>query len=229
MEVKKCIRRGITLLGLSSFAVLGACSDGDSGSSGNPLTVSPAANLTSAQDNYDSLCVSCHLADGTGTTGDRDLTDITPQRYSLASLEAKIRDTMPQSFPPACEGDCAEDTAALVLCNFNPEVTDGCSEVATAIVVPPAADLTAGAASYGSMCAGCHLADGTGSSPSRDVTDILPYDYATDSGYTFDSLTAKIHDTMPKASPATCQNDCAIDTSAHILCSFNPDVAEGCL
>jgi len=136
---------------------------------------------------------------------------------------------MPKSFPAACEGDCAEDTAALVLCNFNPEVADGCSEVATSIVVPPAADLETGQTSYDSMCASCHLAAGTGSSPSRDLTDILPYDYATDSGYTFNSLTAKIQDTMPKNGPTACQNECAVNTAALVLCSFNPDVAEGCL
>ncbi len=33
---------------------------------------------------------------------------------------------------------------------------------------------------------------------------------------------------MPPTDPGACVDACAADTAAHILCSFNPGLAEGC-
>ncbi|MFP6629154.1 MAG: c-type cytochrome [Myxococcota bacterium] len=211
--------------------------DGDSGSSGNPLTVTvPAtANLNSGQASYKVGCAACHNTDGTGGIGPPALTNITPydpatgNGYSFDSLTAKIHATMPPLpfSSSACEDDCAEDTAALILCSFNPMVAEGCSDAATGIVVPATADLTAGQSRYASQCQGCHRADGMGPT-NRNLTDIVPYRSNPAKGYTFDSLTAKIRDTMPKTSPPACVGDCAVNTAAHILCELVPDSAEGC-
>ena len=239
MELKNWLRQGIVLLSLLNFALLAACfPDGYSGSSGNPLTVTvPAtASLNSGQASYDVGCAGCHNTDGTGGIGPPALTNITPydpatgNGYSFDSLTEKIHATMPPApfSSSACEDDCAEDTAAVILCSFNPMVAEGCSDAATGIVVPATADLDAGHTSYHSFCEGCHLESGMGTNPSRDLTDIVPYLSDPAKGYTFDSLTAKIRDTMPKTGPAACVDDCAVNTAAHVVCEFAPDSAEGC-
>jgi len=164
----------------------------------------------------------------------RDLTGImaydeeTDTGYTYDSLVSKITDTMPKGAPQVCVGECAENTAAAILCDFNPSVTDDCDRADTDIVVSAAANVEAGQISYDVLCVDCHLADGTGTSPGRDLTDLMVYDYETDSGYTFRSLEAKIADTMPRGNEGACVGECATNTAALILCAFNPEISEGC-
>lgn len=224
--------RAIILFGLLSVAFLPACGGGESGSSGSPLS---STNLTSGWAAYEAQCQGCHMADGTGTSPSRDLTDISltvaetgSGAYTFDSLVAKINDTMPRGGAEFCEDDCAEDTAAVILCNFNPGVSGDCGDSSTDIVVPEEADLVAGQSSYDTYCVGCHRSDGSGSNPGRDLRDLVPYDYGTGSGYTFDSLVAKINDTMPPSGPVACQGDCAVNAASVILCSFDSEIAGGC-
>jgi mono/diheme cytochrome c family protein len=236
MKVKNSTLRGAVVIGLVVLTGGFGCSDSDTGSN-DLISVPASANLTSGQESYDASCVGCHLADGTGSNSFRDLTDITKEDpaampvtgYTFASLQAKINDTMPAGNAAACEGDCAENTAAMILCNFNPMVASGCGQADTKIVVPATADLEAGEASYAASCQTCHLANGMGTNPGQNLTDIAAFDYGSGSGYTFASLQAKVHDTMPPPTPTLCEGDCAQNTAAHIMCTFNPDVAEGCI
>ena len=138
--------RATVFFSLLSLVVLTACG-GDSGSSGNPLAVPSSANLTSGWGVYEVQCEGCHGADGTGNgISSRNLTAITAYDeetgtgYTFDSLMAKINDTMPKGSPAFCEGECAEDAAAMILCDFNPTVTDGCDKTDIAIVVPAAAE-----------------------------------------------------------------------------------------
>ena len=228
MKVKNSTLRGAVVIGLVVLTGAFGCSDSDTGSN-DLISVPASANLTSGQESYDASCVGCHLADGTGSGGVNDITKEDPVAmtgYTFASLQGKIHTTMPQFDPTLCIDDCAENTAAMILCNFNPMVAAGCGQADTKIVVPATADLAAGQASYDTLCLGCHLADGTGRG---GVNDITPYDYAMDSGYTFASLQGKIHTTMPQLDPTLCIDDCAENTAAHVMCTFNPDVAEGCI
>ncbi len=231
MKVKNATLRGAVVIGLVVLTGAFGCSDSDTGSN-DLISVPASANLTSGQDSYDTLCVDCHLADGTGRGGVNDITKEDPAAmtgYTFASLQAKINDTMPAGNATACEGDCAANAAAMILCNFNPMVAAGCGQADTKIVVPATADLAAGQVSYDALCLGCHLADGMGTSAGRNITDIAAYDYGTGSGYTFGSLQGKIHTTMPQIDPTLCIDDCAENTAAHVMCTFNPDVAEGCI
>ena len=109
-----------------------------------------------------------------------------------------------------------------------PDGYSGSSGNPLTVTVPATASLNSGQASYDVGCAGCHNTDGTGGIGPPALTNITPYDPATGNGYSFDSLTAKIRDTMPKTGPAACVDDCAVNTAAHILCRFVPDSAEGC-
>ena len=45
---------------------------------------------------------------------------------TFETLESKIHTTMPQFNSPACQGACAENTAAYIFCEFNPNLAEGC-------------------------------------------------------------------------------------------------------
>ena len=88
--------------------------------------------------------------------------------------------------------------------------------------VPVSADPVSGGAQYAADCAFCHGASGDGTASGSPLVGCL------NCQSTFEALENKIQATMPPTDPGACVDACAADTAAHILCSFNPGLAEGC-
>ena len=88
--------------------------------------------------------------------------------------------------------------------------------------VPVSADPVSGGAQYAADCAFCHGASGAGTASGSPLVGCL------NCQSTFEALENKIQATMPPTDPGACVDACAADTAAHILCSFNPGLAEGC-
>jgi hypothetical protein len=124
------LTRGIVLLSLLAFVGVVGCSDTgtETGSSVDMIRIADASNLTSGDTTYNTTCISCHGADGTGRGGVNDImvgTD--PGQYpDFDALVAKIDSFMPTSNPALCQGDCARDVAAHVMCAYNQGLAAGC-------------------------------------------------------------------------------------------------------
>ncbi len=101
-----------------------------------------ALDLNNGEQEYTSMCVSCHGANGDGDT------HIDDDEFNLASLTELIDDEMPVGNAGNCVGECARDIAAFILNGYEAEVA-----------VP---DLNNGEQEYRSMCVGCHGANGDG-------------------------------------------------------------------
>ena len=207
------------------------CTDSTGTFSGSSLTtrvpaeVPAVANLSDGRDRYSLACASCHGPAGKGTPLGNSLQGCESCRQNFDELRRRIHATMPATDPGACSDvdNCPRDTAAHILCQFNPDLAEGCSDAFSKAEVPPTANLTTGAAEYTANCAFCHGASGEGSAfyPGSLV------DCEVCKG-TFEGLQNKIHFAMPPTNSASCVDDCAENTAAHILCQFNPDLAEGC-
>jgi len=218
------------LAGFFLAIVLGcADSDGQFVGSSQKAQVPTVANLTSGLSNYSNSCAGCHSADGSGTAQGNALVNCESCRAGFDDLARRIHATMPEGDPTLCEdtqsNSCARDTAAHILCSFNPELAEGCDEAISLAVVPPEADRVAGETSYQQNCFFCHGPTGTGNPPfGTDLTNCQ----VCDGG--FDALESKILHTMPPGAPTNCSGECALDTAAHVLCAFNPDLvdAESC-
>ena len=219
---------GRTIVGLLvSTGLAVGCSDVTSqyDSGGSQKTQVPAAaNLTSGSTQYLGQCASCHAADGSGTALGNSLVACESCQESFEKLVARIHATMPQGSPATCADtdNCARNTAAHILCSFNPDEAEGCGEASTATaIIPATADLTQGAADYALQCAGCHRPDGNAPG-SRNLIGCNACQG------TFEALESKIELTMPPPFGTSCTGECAENTAAHIFCAFNPGLADGC-
>jgi cytochrome c len=196
-----------------------------------PATASPGLGSVS----YGQQCRFCHGALGQGviigeTVLGPPLTECESCSTNFAALQAVIEDTMPSIQNTAlCQGQCAENTAAFILCEFNGELADGCDNPLQKPMIPPSADLAAGEAIYGSiaspgLCNSCHGENGQLGAPPRQLVGFN----CTSCQGDFEALQTKIHLSMPAGSPVSCQDQCAEDTAAFILCGLNSDLAVGC-
>ena len=206
-----------------------ACSDSlgsNSGSSTVKAQVPATANLSTGLARYSTDCASCHGPSGLGTASGNSLTNCESCEGSFDALDVRIRATMPQGNPAACEDTdgCARDTAAYILCAFNPDHAEGCDGAISNAVVPATANLTSGEAQYDTGCAFCHGANGSGTAFGSDLTSCQVC------GGDFEDVENKIHTTMPPPNPAACADAdaCAENTAAFVLCSFNPSITDGC-
>ncbi len=221
-------KEGRAIVGLLlSVGLFAGCSDIASQYSGGSQKsqVPAAANLTSGANQYVGQCASCHGADGSGTPLVNSLQACESCQGTFESLVARIHATMPQGSPTACEDsdNCARDTAAHVLCSFNPDLVEGCGEASTATaIIPASADLGQGMTLYGQQCGICHAANGSGTPVGP------PLQNCNTCQATFEALESKIQNTMPPPSGAGCTGACAENTAAYIFCSFNPGLADGC-
>jgi mono/diheme cytochrome c family protein len=185
--------------------------------------VPPTANLTTGAAEYTANCAFCHGANGRGSAfypGSLENCEVC--KGTFEGLQNKIHFSMPPPTGASCVDDCAENTAAHILCQFNPDLAEGCSNASTKAEVPPTADLTAGASRFNSQCLGCHRFNLSNCIYCRE---------------TFDVLQNKIRDTMPRGNSGACidpapgvsdPSNCAENTAAHIFCVINPSLAEGC-
>jgi len=106
-----------------------ACSDSNSGSSTMKAQIPVTANLATGRISYEAGCLGCH-----GVAGDaappRNLIgdECIECQGPFEGLEDYIRDFMPQGNPAGCVDTdaCAENTAAYILCEFNPTLAEGC-------------------------------------------------------------------------------------------------------
>ena len=211
---------------LLSVGLFAGCSDIASQYSGGSQKsqVPAAANLTSGANQYVGQCASCHGADGSGMVLVNSLQTCESCQGTFESLVARIHATMPQDSPAACEDsdNCARDTAAHVLCSFNPDLVEGCGQASTATaIIPASADLGQGMTDYTLKCATCHRADGA----APGFRNLIGCNACQG---TFEALEAKIQITMPPPFGAGCTGACAENTAAYIFCSFNPGLADGC-
>jgi len=196
----------------------------DSGGS-QKTQVPAAANLTSGSTQYLGQCASCHAADGSGTALGNSLVACESCQGDFEKLVARIHATMPQGSPATCADtdNCARNTAAYILCSFNPDEAEGCGETSTATaVIPATADLGQGMTFYDQQCSFCHAPDGSGTNFGPSVQN------CNSCQGTFEALESKIELTMPPPLGTSCTGDCAEDTAAHIFCAFNPGLADGC-
>jgi len=210
-----------------------ACSDsmgsGSGGSGDGPKAQVPAeADLNTGLATYSTTCATCHGAAGHGTPKGNSLWDCESCKGSFDALQDRVLITMPENNPDACaDGDgCARDTAAYILCEFNPDHAEGCTWTppVTGPTVPASADLVSGQASYDAGCEFCHGVSGEGS---LFGTDLTACQVCTG---TFEAVQDTILLTMPKGNPGACTDadSCAENTAAYILCAFNPGLAQGC-
>lgn len=219
-------KQGRAIMGLLlSVGLFAGCSDIASQYSGGSQKsqVPAAANLTSGANQYVGQCASCHGIDGSGiATLGNSLLACESCQGTFEQFVARIHATMPQGSPTDCgESDnCARDTAAYVLCSFNPDLVAGCPTA----TIPGTADLGQGMTLYDQQCGFCHIADGSGSPLGP------PLQNCNNCQTTFEALEDLIRDTMPAVpfSPTGCVDSCAEDTAAYIFCSFNPGLADGC-
>ena len=212
---------------LLSAGLFAGCSDVasqyDAGGS-QKSQVPAAANLTSGSSQYLGQCASCHAADGSGTALGNSLVACESCQQDFDQLVARIHATMPQGLPAACDDSdhCARDTAAHILCSFNPDAAEGCGEASTATaIIPATADVAQGMTDYTLQCAGCHRANGAGPG-ARNLIG------CNSCQGTFEALETKILLTMPPPFGAGCTGACAENTAAYIFCAFNPGLADGC-
>ena len=195
-----------------------------------PGTASPGLGSIS----YNQQCQLCHGNQGQGVTVGEfvlgpSLANCPSCTTGFAALQAEIENTMPQNNATMCQGECAENTAAYILCEFNPELADGCDNPLQKPIVPASADLTAGAAAYGTagnpgLCNSCHGNDGSLGNPGRQL---VGSNCASCQG-SFEGLQNRIHTTMPNGFPTACVDTCAENTAAFVLCELNSDIAVGC-
>lgn len=232
-EAKKIPNRLLGALCALCLATALACTDstGQYSGSSQKAQVPAAANLTSGIASYANECAVCHAADGSGMSSGafvgNPLKDCESCRAGFDALQSRIHATMPERDPAACRANdsdvCARDTAAHILCAFNPDLAEGCELASTKAVVPPEANKNRGATLYRTQfCQFCHGPQGEGTAFGSDLTNCQVCRGA------FGGLQSKIHTTMPPSAPNSCTNDCAMDTAAHVLCAFNPQLAEGC-
>lgn len=226
--------RLICLFSCFSLAIALGCTDSDGqfvGSS-QKAQVPTVANLTSGISNYASACAACHATDGSGTERGNSLLGCESCKAGFDPLVSRIHATMPEGNPAACQDSesdtCARDTAAHILCALNPDLVEGCSEAISLAVVPPEADRVQGEESY-AQCQFCHGVEGQGVEFNGRVFGPPLTDCQVCQG-SFEGLESYIHDTMPPSAETNCSGQCALDTAAHVLCAFNPDLvdAESC-
>jgi mono/diheme cytochrome c family protein len=137
MQKLNKLNRGIVVLSLLAFVGVVGCSDSDTVESGSPMlvaleiegTTTTPANLMAGAATYESPCTNCHGADGTGRGGVNDIAfgAGAGEYVDFDALVLKIDTSMPPSDPSSCQGDCARDVAAHVMCTYNSQlVTSGC-------------------------------------------------------------------------------------------------------
>ncbi len=207
-----------------------ACTDSTGNYSGGSLKaqVPAEASQASGAADYNAACSGCHGAQGLGTSAGNSLRDCQSCTGTFANLQDRIHVTMPEGSPAGCEDACADDTAAHILCAFNPEHADGCKTV-----IPGTASPGLGSVSYNQQCQLCHGNQGLGVTVVDPLTDeefVLGPSLANCPSCTtgFAALQAEIENTMPQNNATICQGECAENTAAYILCEFNPGLADGC-
>ncbi|MDG2333379.1 MAG: cytochrome c [Myxococcota bacterium] len=107
---------------------LASCSDSNSGSSHTKAQIPVTADLASGRADYEGRCLTCHGVAGNAPAPRNLIGDeCILCQGAFEPLEDYIRDFMPQTDPLSCVGACAENTAAYILCEFNPTLTEGCA------------------------------------------------------------------------------------------------------
>ena len=190
MELKNWLRRGMALLSLLSFALLAACFDGYSGSSGNPVNDPPVAVADALSVDQGGTATALTGGATSVLTNDTDaendpLTAVLvsgPSSGSLAlnpdgtfSYTHDGSETVSDSFSYLAKDTSDDSNTVSVSITVNP----------LTVAVPATANLNSGQASYDARCDACHDTDGTGTIGRPALTNITPYDPATGNGYSF--------------------------------------------
>ncbi len=241
---------GIVMLCLTASI---ACTDSTGNYSGGslkaqvPATANPSQGATEySQIQGSDSCASCHGAQGLGTSRGNPLVGCEACNRGFDTLQDKIHFSMPEQDWRLCDDtdNCAENTAAYIFCQFNPELAEGCPAPAEAVIPDPPSPLTKmdmlamGKASYEApdpsfSCMSCHGENGASLVFSQGL--IFSQGGCGSCDGTFDDLSNYIAASMPPITfaldPSRCDDtnsSCATDTAAYIFCCFNPGLADGC-
>ena len=251
MTKDRSLHKTSSYLGLTALCltVATACTDPTGTFSGSSLKAQIPATASKDQgkteyfavQNSDS-CSTCHGAQGQGTDRGNALVNCQNCKGSFDDLRDHIHFSMPEQDWRLCdeENSCAENTAAFILCTFNPDHTEGCPPPAEAVIPGPEAAkpemLARGRDEYKTpdpwySCSTCHGENGAGS-----YSLISSQGGCGNCNGTFEELANYIATDMPPIpfglDPESCSDTnnstCATDSAAYIFCCFNPGLADGC-